>query len=111
MLRLLATLVLCFAYLQLVTPDIESLTTDKAIEIVLVYRAFNKLFHCPGAAALDSLILLTEYKTPVALTLTAFGLNRLFIFINKCIYVVVSVITAMKNKKQRFANQGLIFFL
>ena len=39
------------------------------------------------------------------------GLNRAFIFFNKLTYVVVSVITAMKNKKQRFSNQGICFLL
>jgi hypothetical protein len=51
------------------------------------------------------------YGTPVALMVAAFALNRVYIFVRKLIYVMVSVMTAVKNKKQRFTGQNLCFAL
>ena len=51
------------------------------------------------------------YGTPVALLVAAFALNRVYIFVRKLIYVAVSVMTAVKNKKQRFTGQSLCFAL
>ena len=41
----------------------------------------------------------------------SFFLDRAIILYRKSTYVLVSVLTAMKNKKQRFSNQGLFFVL
>ena len=38
-------------------------------------------------------------------------LHRLMIFFNKSLYVLVSLTTACKNQKQRFASQSLCFLL
>jgi len=83
---------------------------SKALTILAIYRAFNKLFHNPLAAVIESAACLV-YGTPVALMVAAFALNRLFIFVRKLIYVMVSVVTAVKNKKQRFSGQNLCFAL
>ena len=73
-------------------------TFSKAFTILAIYRAFNKLFHNPLAVVIESAACLV-YGTPEALMVAAFALSRLYIFVRKVIYVVVSVVTAMKNKK------------
>ena len=85
-------------------------TFSKALTILAIYRAFNKLFHNPLAAVLESAACVV-YGTPVALMVAAFALNRVYIFVRKLIYVMVSVTTAVKNKKQRFTGQNLCFAL
>ena len=82
----------------------------RALTIVAIYRAFNKLYHNPLAAVIESAACII-YGSPIALMVAAFALNRLFIFIRKLIYVAVSVVTAIKNKKQRFSGQSICFFL
>ena len=83
---------------------------SKALTILAIYRAFNKLYHNPLAAVIESAACLVS-GTPVALMVAAFALNRLFIFVRKLIYVMTSVVTAIKNKKQRFSGQNLCFAL
>jgi len=89
---------------------VQVFTFYKALTILAIYRAFNKLFHNPLAAVIESAACLV-WGTPEALMVAAFALSRLYIFVRKLIYVVVSVVTAMKNKKQRFSGQTLCFAL
>lgn len=70
----------------------------RALLIISIYRSFSKLFHNPLGAVIESSACLI-YRSPIALTVAAFGLNRLYILIRKLIYVMVSVITALKNTK------------
>ena len=127
--RLLITIILTYAFLkismrdafvmwpQLQVAGIGSLGTfgqvamfAKVMKGVLMYRAFNRLYHYPLASSLEALVLLA-YPTLEALALAAFALNRAHLLYNKLIYVAVSVATAVKNKKQRFASQNLCFAL
>lgn len=80
------------------------------IRCIFIYRSFNGAFHHPLASSVEALVLLHK-ATPSALALAAFGLSRAHILFNKLTYVVVSVVTAVKNKKQRFSNQILCFVL
>jgi hypothetical protein len=77
---------------------------------ILLYRAFNKLFHDPLGAAFESLILLYD-KDLFVLFIAAFVVNKTFTLCRKLMYVLVSFLTAMTNKKQRFNNQGICFAL
>jgi hypothetical protein len=87
--------------------------------ILLHYRAFNRLFHNPLAASLESFLLFLYLQSPSKSTLPSFlvlflihiGLHRLMLLGNKCLYVLVSLTTAYRNKKQRFASQTLCFLL
>jgi hypothetical protein len=80
------------------------------IEITLLFRALSKLYNCPLTASIESLVLLYSPSLQV-LTLASFVLNRAMILQRKATYILVSIITAMKNKKQRFTSQGLCFVL
>ena len=86
-------------------------------QLILYYRAFNRLFHSPFTAAFESLLLLFYLLSPsstsplLVLFLIHLGLHRLFLFCKKCLYVLISVTTAFKNTKQRFASQATCFFL
>jgi hypothetical protein len=75
----------------------------RVLRILSIYRAFGKLFHNPLGAVIESAVCLFN-SSPIALTIAAFGLNRLYILIRKLVYVMVSVITALKNTKQRFSG-------
>jgi len=81
---------------------------------IWIYRAFNRLYHYPLASSLEALVLLADpypMNKLEALALAAFGLNRLHILANKLIYVAVSILTAITNKKQRFTAQCGCFLL
>jgi len=87
--------------------------------ILLHYRAYNRLFHNPLAATLESFLLFLYLQSPSKGSLPSFlvlflihiGLHRSMLLCNKCLYVVVSLTTAYRNKKQRFASQSLCFLL
>lgn len=68
------------------------------MQTILIYRAFNKLYHYPLNATIESLVLLQD-PTPTSLALAAFGLNRLHILARKVQFMMVSYATAVKNKK------------
>ena len=127
--RLLITILLTYAFLKLSARDAIAMWPQikvagvgsfgglgkvamfaKVVKGVLMYRAFSRLYHYPLASSLEALVLLA-YPTLEALALAAFALNRAHILYNKLIYVAVSVATAVKNKKQRFASQNLCFAL
>lgn len=97
---------LTFAYSCLALFEFASL--HNTIDIVFIYRAFNRLFHAPFAASLETLGLLIYLVTKsdaydnrpfMTLFLISLCLHRLMIFGNKCLYVLVSIITAFKNTK------------
>jgi hypothetical protein len=91
--------------------------------MILYYRAYNRLFHAPYAASLESVILFIimvasnsdPFKNQISWFLVLFiihiTLHRLMIFFNKCLFIAVSINTAYKNTKQRFASQTLCFVL
>ena len=109
--RLCIIMALTFAYSVLAMFDIPTLRLN-SIDIVFMYRAYNRLFHAPNAASLETLGLLiylgiegTNGYTDrpfMILFLISVCLHRLMIFGNKCLYVLISIVTAFKNKKQRF---------
>jgi len=82
--------------------------------LILHYRAFNRLFHAPYAASLESFVLfivliivesdvklrlLSQFNFFLILFIIHVALHRLMIFFNKLVYVLVSLTTACKNKK------------
>ncbi|CDW89360.1 pecanex-like protein 4 [Stylonychia lemnae] len=90
------------------------------VDLVFHYRAFNRLFHSPFAASFETLGLLVYLVTQdnaynerpfMVLFLISLGLHRLMILGNKFLYVIVSIITAFKNTKQRFKSQLFCFIL
>mmetsp|Transcript_26744 Transcript_26744/g.25762 ORF Transcript_26744/g.25762 Transcript_26744/m.25762 type:complete len:717 (+) Transcript_26744:491-2641(+) len=88
--------------------------------ILFLYRAFNRVFHSPMISSLE----LTEflifqilndfdpaYSNLMYLFLCSFVTQRVVLFIKKVDFVMVSLVTAFKNKKQRFKRQCLCFTL
>jgi hypothetical protein len=93
-----------------VSMDFNEREYGELLHVILLYRALNKLYHCPLTAGIES-ISLVYLNSIVYLLLVSFFLDRLLILYRKSTYVLVSVVTAIKNKKQRFSNQGLCFVL
>ena len=93
--------------------------------LILHYRAFNRLFHSPFAVSLESFVLFLYLigtdqgripRSPydnafLALFIIHFALHRLMLLFNKSLYVLTSLTTAYKNKKQRFASQTWCFLM
>ena len=116
----LITFLLTFAYSLAVL--LQPPSTNSTF-LILHYRAFNRLFHSPLAASLESAVLLLYLlatdpgqlpRTPydnafLALFIIHLALHRLMLLFNKSLYVLTSVMTAYKNKKQRFASQTACF--
>lgn len=100
---------LTIAYMNLEDKTAFSLYTY-GFRAVFLYRSLNKLYHCPLTAGIESMVLIYK-KSLFHLFLAAYAFDRLLILYRKSTYVLVSIITAMKNKKQRFSNQGLCFAL
>lgn len=78
------------------------------------YFGVNYMWHNPVSCAMASvgfLIWDEKLTRPENLLLFAFAIHRFFILLNKANYMLVSLITAYKNKKQRFKMQTLIFIL
>ena len=65
---------------------------------LLLYRALNKLYHCPLTASIESMILIYGESLWLVM-LASFLLDRAIILYRKSTYVLVSVLTAIKNKK------------
>lgn len=76
----------------------DGLSLEMAVEVMFMFRMFAKAFHDPYGASIDSIILLW-YDQPSTLCLFAFLLHRSKILLSKSVYMLVSVITAIKNKK------------
>ena len=85
---------LTIAYVNL---DYNSKDTSIS-QAILLYRALNKLYHCPLTAGIES-ISLVYLNSLWYLLFVSFLLDRFIIFYRKSTYVLVSVWTAMKNKK------------
>lgn len=69
---------------------------------VLTYRAYNRLFHSPLIASLETAIALAivaNLNFFNLLFIVSIVLQRLILLYNKFDYVLVSLITACKNKK------------
>ena len=88
----------------------DSVTFTHVLEMVFLFRAFARAFHEPLGASVESLALLA-YDKASYLCLFAFLLHRSRVLFNQAVYMAASVVTAVKNKKQRFANQGICFAL
>ena len=73
-------------------------------ELVMVYRAFNRLYHNPYMASVEGLVWLFTPPSFTVLLPFSFAINRLQILMRKVTYYIVSVFTALKNKKQRFKS-------
>jgi hypothetical protein len=108
-LRCCMMICLTIAYVSIEKDEIET-ETEKVVRVALLYRAMNKAYHCPLTASIESLVLLYD-QSLVMLAVASFALNRALIFRRKATYILTSVITAVKNKKQRFSSQGLCFVL
>ena len=110
-LRYLIIFALTFAYSLLFASE-----PSRSSNMILYYRAFNRLFHAPYAASLESVILFiimvasnsNPLKNDIPWFLVLFiihiALHRLMIFFNKCLFIAVSINTAYKNTKQRFGS-------
>lgn len=121
-LKILQTLSLTLAYLLVASQKGSGLetvavaaSTDKlklshVFEVVFLFRAFARTFHDPLGASIESLCML-YYEDPMYLCIFAFILQRARVLFNKSVYILVSVLTALKNKKQRFENQGVCFLI
>lgn len=103
MIRYFIIFMLTFAYSCLLFME------PKLTYIILHYRAFNRLFHAPYIASLESMILFlvmisNQDMTGISYFLVLFiihiVLHRLMLLANKLLYVFVSIFTAYKNKKQ-----------
>lgn len=86
------------------------LEVSHVLDMIVLFRAFARAFHDPLGASIESLALL-YYDSALYLCIFAFLLHRARVLLSQAIYMLVSVVTAMKNKKQRFANQGICFAL
>lgn len=105
-LRLLIIFILTFAYSSI------SLYCNSPAELLFVYRMFNRLYHAPFTSSLEAFILFIymiiqgdlafEHSLVYILFAIHILLHRLMIFGNKCLYVLISIVTAYRNKKQRF---------
>lgn len=62
-------------------------------------------------ASIDSIILLTNYNDSFSLFWFAFLFHRATVLLAKLDYALVSLVTAVKNKKQRFASQAMCFVI
>lgn len=69
---------------------------------IIVYGCFSRLYHDPLFAAVSSIVLVFRADF-VWLIGANFVLNRGMILGRKATYILVSFITAVKNKKQRFS--------
>jgi hypothetical protein len=89
----------------------ENQRIETAFEVVMAYRAFNRLYHDPHMASIEGLVWLFVSPSFTALLPCSFALNRAQILVRKATYYIVSVFTALKNKKQRFKSQKCCFAL
>jgi len=109
------SLTVAYSFLLILEPN--------SVNLILHYRAFNRLFHAPYAASFESAILfliligtdsqpsMVDAPNFLILFIIHWTLHRVMIFSNKCLYVLVSLTTAYKNTKQRFASQTICFVL
>ena len=86
-------------------------------------RAYSKLFHDPAMAAIDTMLALVamtnmesrassdQVSFPQLLFVSHFVINKLLLLLDKADYMLVSYLTAMKNRKQRFKGQECCFLL
>lgn len=86
------------------------MTVSDVFQMIFLFRAFSRAFHDPLGAAVESLVLL-KYENASSLCLSGLILHRSRELLNKSVYMLASVATAMKNKKQRFTNQSICFAL
>lgn len=71
----------------------------------LLYGQLNRLYHDPIKSSLACIVFLIEgYGTLEYVFIANFLINRVEILIRKLNYIFVSWITAVKNRKQRFAG-------
>lgn len=121
MLKILLPLGLCISYLMIIdstgslkrlqlAAENDLVTIGEVLEMTFIFRMFARAFHDPFGASIESLALL-KYDQAWHLCLFAFILHRARVLFNKTVYIFVSVVTAIKNKKQRFSNQCLCFAL
>jgi len=99
-----ALIIVCLqiAYLTMFkATEVPETTFEQLITIIMAFRAFNRLFHEPLVASIDSAvsIFLISADSFTYLTMTSFCINRALIFVRKLTYIIVSYWTAIKNKK------------
>ena len=105
---------------------VNATTTNQALLTVtlLCYRMYKRAMTAPLMCSLELniVILLLSYArttafygevfaVPADMAVGHFYIHRFFLFFDKLNYIVVSFLTAMKNKKQRFKKQELCFCL
>lgn len=107
-------------YSQYYDYDLQLLSNLQIIQIIIFnYRAFNRLFHGPFVSSLEAveLIIFVFIFSDQGLSymfwlfILSFITHRIMIFTNKVNYVFVSIMTAYKNKKQRYKRQTICFIL
>ena len=98
------------------------------IHCMLCLHAFKRALSAPLLFPFEALVALVTMNTMKdetdfwnfwlhkftilgVLVFAQFFISRCRIFINKAVYVLVSLMTAFKNKKQRIRNQWLCFLL
>ena len=59
--------------------------------ILLTYRAFSRLFHCPFSAAFEALILLAFPNEPVALLAASFSWCKFMILLRKITFIFSTI--------------------
>lgn len=99
----------------------ETTLSWKFIQSALFLRCFNRTFTAPLNCSLETLIATffvvsnsPEYPYIHIWQFSfvfCFVLHRSKVFLNKLVYILVSIITAFKNKKQRIKYQWICFIL
>jgi hypothetical protein len=75
-----------------------NLYINDVIEIIFYYRALSRAYNDPIFACIESIILFWE-SSPWTLIALSFCLNRAILLLRKTSYIMISVYTAIKNKK------------
>lgn len=106
-------------YLQLIVTVHFSNSSDSSlihsvIFTLLVFRQSARIFTNPAASAIELCIAINIANREftyflVYSAMLQFILHRSYLLINKFTYMLVSVITAFKNKKQRIKYQAICF--
>jgi len=112
----------CLTYNEVV---IDHYVRGSMGQIVFIYRAYNRIFHAPMQSAIEIIEALIVFEIrlgsptflsdigdySVLLAVLSFVNDRILVLINKVVFIAASIMTAYKNKKQRFKSQTVCFAL
>jgi len=71
---------------------------------MIVFRQAARTFTNPSASSIELLIGLYAGYVYVQPVVVHFVVHRLYLLVNKLTYILVSLLTAFKNKKQRIKH-------